>query len=390
MRRVTPVFVGVPCLLATAFPTHAQSTPSIFPGGIVNAASYAAAAPLAPGSIAAAFGNFLLTAPAVETGPALPTNLGGLSLQLSGGQLAPLFYASGGEVNFQVPWELAGATQMSVSALLNNQPGASQTVNIAPFAPGIFSLNSQGTGQGAILDSSYKVVDASNPATAGSSYIQIYATGLGAVSNQPASGSPALAVPLSQTTATPTVTIGDAPATVLFSGLAPTLVGVYQINALVPAGSAIGVAVPVSISIGGVSVEHRHHGSQSATWAQSHSFHHRAIAVFGRAGRHFLDSHHHRHRFRPVVLRHRKRSEPVRHVRQRQSTHRHLDCAGSRRRGEFSGCRGQSVTRRRNVECRQFHRAIGIWLDDHKFHRLEQFRPRCAAHRALAQSNRNR
>jgi uncharacterized protein (TIGR03437 family) len=252
MRRVTPIFVGVPCLLATAFPTHAQSTPSIFPGGIVNAASYAAAAPLAPGSIAAAFGNFLLTAPAAETGPALPTNLGGLSLQLSGGQLAPLFYASGGEVNFQVPWELAGATQMSVSALLNNQPGASQTVSIAPFAPGIFSLNSQGTGQGAILDSAYKVVDASNPATAGSSYIQIYATGLGAVSNQPASGSPALAVPLSQTTATPTVAIGDAPATVIFSGLAPTLVGVYQINALVPVGSAIGIAVPVSISIGGV------------------------------------------------------------------------------------------------------------------------------------------
>jgi uncharacterized protein (TIGR03437 family) len=172
---------------------------------------------------------------------------------LSGGQLAPLFYASGGEVNFQVPWELAGATQVSVSALLNNQPGASQTVNIAPFAPGIFSLNSQGTGQGAILDSSYKVVDASNPATAGSSYIQIYATGLGAVSHQPASGSPALAVPLSMTAATPTVTIGGATATVLFSGLAPTLVGVYQINALVPAGSAIGVAVPVSISIGGAS-----------------------------------------------------------------------------------------------------------------------------------------
>jgi len=250
MRRVTPVFVIV---LATAFPTHAQSTPSILPGGIVNAASYAAAAPLAPGSIAAAFGSFLLAAPAVETGPTLPTNLAGLSLQLNGGQLTPLFYASGSEVNFQVPWELAGATQLSVSALLNHQPGASQTVNIAPFAPGIFSLNSQGTGQGAILDSSYKVVDASNPATAGSSYVQIYATGLGAVSNQPASGAPALAVPLSMTAATPTVTIGGATATVLFSGLAPTLVGVYQINALVPAGSAIGVAVPVSISIGGVS-----------------------------------------------------------------------------------------------------------------------------------------
>ena len=78
MRRVTPVLVIV---VAAALPAHAQSTPSIIPGGIVNAASYAASAPLAPGSIAAAFGNFLLTAPASETGPTLPTNLGGLSLQ---------------------------------------------------------------------------------------------------------------------------------------------------------------------------------------------------------------------------------------------------------------------------------------------------------------------
>ena len=250
MRRVTPVFVIV---VAAALPAHAQSTPSIFPGGIVNAASYAASAPLAPGSIGAAFGNFLLTTPASETGTTLPTNLGGLSLQLSGGQLAPLFYASDGEVNFQVPWELAGATQVSVSALLNSQAGASQTVTVAPFVPGIFSLNSQGTGQGAILNSAYKVVDASNPATAGSSYIQIYATGLGAVSNQPASGSPALTLPLSMTAATLTVTIGGATAAVIFSGLAPTLVGVYQIDAMVPSGSATGVAVPVSISIGGAS-----------------------------------------------------------------------------------------------------------------------------------------
>jgi len=252
MRRGNSAFVLASCLLATTFPAHAQSTPSILPGGIVNAASYASA-PVAPGSIAAAFGNFLLTAPAVETGATLPTNLGGISLQLGASQLAPLFYASGSEVNFQVPWELAGATQVSVTPLLNNQAGAGQTVNIAPFAPAIFSLNSQGTGQGAILDASYKVVDASNPATAGASYIQIYATGLGAVSNQPASGSPALAAPLSMTPATPMVTIGGATATVIFSGLAPSLVGVYQINAQAPAGAATGVAVPVSISIGGVS-----------------------------------------------------------------------------------------------------------------------------------------
>jgi hypothetical protein len=50
-------------------------------------------------------------------------------------------------------------------------------------------MNSQGTGPGAILDSSYHLVDSSNPATAGTTTILIYCTGLGAVSaNQPATG----------------------------------------------------------------------------------------------------------------------------------------------------------------------------------------------------------
>jgi uncharacterized protein (TIGR03437 family) len=40
---------------------------------------------------------------------------------------------------------------------------------------------------------------------------------------------------------------------VSFSGLAPGYVGLYQVNALVPEGSAVGSAVPVTISIGGVS-----------------------------------------------------------------------------------------------------------------------------------------
>jgi len=45
--------------------------------------------------------------------------------------------------------------------------------------------------------------------------------------------------------------IGGAPATVMFSGLVPGYVGLYQVNAQVPTGAAKGPAVPVEISIGG-------------------------------------------------------------------------------------------------------------------------------------------
>jgi uncharacterized protein (TIGR03437 family) len=54
------------------------------------------------------------------------------------------------------------------------------------------------------------------------------------------------------TLSTPTVTIGGVGAFVSYSGLAPSLAGVYQVNALVPLGVSPGNAVPVVIVIGNV------------------------------------------------------------------------------------------------------------------------------------------
>ncbi len=236
----------------------AGPAPSLIPGGTVNAASYTA--PVAPGSIASVFANFLLSASAGATQSPLPTSISGLSLQINAGTSAPLFFVSSGQVNFQVPWELSGQAQTILAATLNGAGSAAEAVSLAPFAPGIFAVNGEGFGQGAILDTSYRLVDSTNPATAGSTYISIYCTGLGAVTNQPATGSPALGDPLSWTTTIPTVTIGGAPASVTYYGLAPGYAGLYQVNAQVPAGSAKGSAVPVTISIGGA-------GSNAVTMA---------------------------------------------------------------------------------------------------------------------------
>ena len=231
--------------------TIGAPAPSISAGGILNAASYAVGTPVAPGSIVAVYGSFTLSAPAMTPGVPWPTTLGGLSMQFAGGTKAPLYYVSSGQVNLLVPWELANQSKVSLTATVNGVTSSAQTVNLAAFSPGIFSMNGQGTGQGAILDTSYRLVDRSNPALAGATYVQIYCTGLGPVANQPASGAVSPTSPLASTTTNPTVTIGGVPASVIFSGLAPGFVGEYQVNALVPPNSAAGDAVPVVISAGG-------------------------------------------------------------------------------------------------------------------------------------------
>ena len=217
----------------------------------MNAASFAGGQPVAPGSIASAFGTYPVSSVSGATEAPLPNNLQGISLQFGNGSQAPLFFVSSMQVNFQVPWELAGESTATLAAVVNGQTGAAQTVNLAPFAPGIFTLDATGSGPGAILDANYNLVNSANPAVPGSTTLLIYCTGLGAVSNTPATGSPAPSSPLAETIATPIVTIGGVQATVAFSGLAPGYVGLYQVNVPVPAAAAAGSAVALSISIGG-------------------------------------------------------------------------------------------------------------------------------------------
>jgi uncharacterized protein (TIGR03437 family) len=82
--------------------------------------------------------------------------------------------------------------------------------------------------------------------------VQIYATGPGAFRNAVTDGAGAPSNPLNQTVSTPQVFIGGIPADVQFTGLAPTLPAVWQINAKVPTQSFITGRVPVVVFMDGV------------------------------------------------------------------------------------------------------------------------------------------
>ena len=226
--------------------------------GVVNGASFSNQ-PITAGLMGSIFGTnlafFTLTANSVP----LPSTLGGSSIQING-VAAPLFFVSPGQINFQVPWELLGQTQASLTVTSNGLMSDPQTVILAPFDPGIFATNAAGTGQGDILITATGEVaapsgsipgGAARPANRGE-FILISCTGLGAVTNPPATGAPASASPLSMTTATPSVTIGGVPGTVSFSGLSPGFIGLYQVNVQVPGNAATGDAVELVLTIGGV------------------------------------------------------------------------------------------------------------------------------------------
>ena len=182
----------------------------------------------APGSILTLYGLNLSNTRASAPAP-LPTQIGDTSVTVNN-LAAPLFYVSNNQINLQVPFETTPGT---ASIVVSRTGGGSATIPvlIGSEAPGIFTVTVEG--------------DRSK----GGEYISIYATGLGDVTNRPADGAATPGPPYSNTVATPTVTIGGVPATITYSGLAPTLVGVYQINALVP--NAFGY---LNLSIAGASV----------------------------------------------------------------------------------------------------------------------------------------
>ena len=223
---------------------------------MVNGASFRPASDptgaITPGAIVAIFGMDLASDTQVATTVPLPTTLGDSSVTFNGIP-APLFFVSGAQINAQVPFELmTGAGTVSVQVKRGSETSATQPTGIAAVSPGIFTLNQQGTGAGAILHAEdFQPVSDSAPAQPGE-FLLIFCTGLGPVQPEVQSGDVAPSTPpLAETLSTPLVNIAGIPAQVAFSGLAPGFVGLYQVNVQVPAGAPSGTQ-DVEIIINGV------------------------------------------------------------------------------------------------------------------------------------------
>jgi uncharacterized protein (TIGR03437 family) len=152
------------------------------------------------------------------------------------------------QVNFQVPFAVAGRSTATVIVTRDGQASASVDVPVSAIQPGVYT--SDGTQAIVVHNTDYSLATAARPLER-DEYAFLYVSGLGAVTNAPADGAGGPVSPPATAMADVRVTLGGLRCEVQFAGLAPGFAGVYQVNFRVPVGAA-GGAQDIVVSANGV------------------------------------------------------------------------------------------------------------------------------------------
>jgi len=243
--------VNGPVTVPVSFTVESKGAPSVSFGGAVDDATYSGD-PVSPGDIVALFGGqFFFSAGMVGSGSPLGTMIGTTQV-LVNGTPAPLFYASYGQINLQVPVEVApGMAQVQV--VRDSQKSNIVSLAVANRAPkllqigvGIYGAIVNGDGSIPMPAGSFPGVN-THPAHIGDT-LTIYAIGLGPVSAPVATGAAASAA--DALASTPLVFFGDFvsfPSQPIYAGLSPGSVGLYQLNVTIPDGVPPGSNVDLKV-----------------------------------------------------------------------------------------------------------------------------------------------
>ena len=176
----------------------------------------------------------------------LPTSGPGVTITVNGVP-APLYYVQAGQINLQVPYEIAGAAEASVQVTVNGQPQAPRLYTVVPANPRFYPV---------VLNKDGSLNTPENPAAAGS-VIVLFATGQGVTQPPSQSGAKPANGIYPEPARESTMTIGGRAAQLLFRGQAPGTAGVMQINAVVPSDVATGANIPIVLRVGSPESEAR-------------------------------------------------------------------------------------------------------------------------------------
>ena len=224
--------------LSVASPASSFSGPGVYlsPVGVVNAASSA------PFTAGVSRGE-LITLVGTNIGPStlqvastipFPTLLGGVQVLINNVP-APIYYVSSTQIAAIVPYETT-ASVAQIQVINNQTPSNFVTEFVNATTPGVFTIPPGGVNHAAAEHADGSLVTPSHPAQTGET-IAVFVTGLGDVAPSIPDGTAGVF----STTGNPiSVLVGGTAAATSYAGLAPGLVGLYQINVQIPSGVAAG------------------------------------------------------------------------------------------------------------------------------------------------------
>lgn len=233
-------------------------TPVITAGGVVNTASYAPGSPpngsLAQGSFFSIYGATVgPDTPVQATTYPLPTTLGGVTVQVTQGSnkySAPLVFVYKSQINAILPSNVpVGAAQLTITYNgLTSQPA---DITVAKTSFGVFFQRVNGKdlaiAQNVKTATDYPLNLPDTPAKP-EQIVIFWGTGMG-----PITGSDNTAPGAGDMTAVPvTITVGGLTASRLYAGRQSETAAVDNVYFTVPKGVPYGCQVPVVITAGGV------------------------------------------------------------------------------------------------------------------------------------------
>lgn len=228
--------------------TLLEPTPAISSNGVISASSFGGFASAAAGSYIEIYGSNLAGSTRGWAGSDFtegraPTSLDGVTVTVDG-KPAFVYFVSPTQVNVQVPADVAISGTAPVVVTYSGRSSAAATLATKTsagglLAPASFKVNDRQyaaavhSATGAFVSNGNIPNVAVAPAVPGETLI-FYGVGFGPVTP----GNVAGQIATGTTTVTTPVDFffGDARAQILYSGLVPELVGVYQFNVVVPAG----------------------------------------------------------------------------------------------------------------------------------------------------------
>jgi uncharacterized protein (TIGR03437 family) len=232
--NAVPQTITVPVMFVWGAPGGGSTTTSI--SWAANAISYKTT--VSPGQMLAVSGTQLGNSVQRSATLPLPFMVDGASATING-LAAPLYYTSPGQLNIQVPYEVgAGPAVLGVN---NHGQIAAFQLQVTPAAPAI------------VVDTNGNILPTTSVVQG--KLVTMYMTGDGDVTPalvtgvSPSAGTPATSLPHPRLPVT--VTVGGVQAFLQFVGIPPGVVGLTQVNIIVPAAVPAGLQ-PVVVTVGGV------------------------------------------------------------------------------------------------------------------------------------------